>query len=307
MKRFALSLAMAAGLATSVNAATFGPLVKADELSASLETARPVLLDIRNKGYDDGHVTGALSAPYSLFRGPANNPGGLVDIETLETSFEKLGLAQDAPIVIISEGESNSDFGAAARVYWTLKSTGFNDLSILNGGFASWKQAELPLSKTPVTPEPSELELTFSDTWLATTDDVAAVAEGNSGALLVDARPAAFYDGEKAHKAAKAPGTIPGAVNQTYSTFFEKESPAISTTVDPAALKTTLGVKEGEEIVSFCNTGHWAATHWFAVSELAGVENAKLYAGSMVEYSNADHDMANTPGLIKNLIKQITN
>jgi thiosulfate/3-mercaptopyruvate sulfurtransferase len=39
--------------------------------------------------------------------------------------------------------------------------------------------------------------------------------------------------------------------------------------------------------VSFCNTGHWAATNWFALSEVAGQKNVKLYAGSMVEWTQS--------------------
>lgn len=307
MKHLALALTMVAGLATAADAESYGPLVEAAELSATLDSVEPVLLDIRNAGYQEGHAEGALFAPYRMFRGPEDNPGGLVDIEKLEAELEELGLEPDTPIVILSEGKTDTDFGSAARVYWTLKSTGFTDLSILNGGLASWKAAGLPVNATAESAFPSELDLTFDPTWLATTADVAAVTEGEAEALLVDARPAAFFNGEKAHDAASRPGTLPTAANHVYTSFFEKGSPAISTTIDAAKLKARLGIEDGKDTVSFCNTGHWAATHWFALSELAGVKNAKLYAGSMVEYSKSGHDMANTPGLLQNLINQIIN
>ena len=38
-------------------------------------------------------------------------------------------------------------------------------------------------------------------------------------------------------------------------------------------------------VVSYCNTGHWAATNWFVLSELLGNENVLLYDGSMVEWT----------------------
>ena len=38
-------------------------------------------------------------------------------------------------------------------------------------------------------------------------------------------------------------------------------------------------------VVTYCNTGHWAATDWFVLSEILGRPNVKLYAGSMVEWS----------------------
>ena len=50
------------------------------------------------------------------------------------------------------------------------------------------------------------------------------------------------------------------------------------------------GVEAGTDrpIASFCNTGHWAATNWFALSEVAGIPNVKLYPESMVGWTNAD-------------------
>jgi thiosulfate/3-mercaptopyruvate sulfurtransferase len=47
--------------------------------------------------------------------------------------------------------------------------------------------------------------------------------------------------------------------------------------------------------VSFCNTGHWAAINWFALSELAGVENTRLYAESVVEWTQAGYPLMNQP------------
>ena len=305
MRLILTTLVAIVGIATAPLAATFGPLVEADDLANALDTKQPVLLDIRNDGYADSHVDGALWAPYKLFRGTKDNPGGLMDLAVLEEHLEKLGLEQDEPIVIISEGNTDTDFGAAARVYWTLKSTGFTDLSILNGGRIAWRDANLPLNNTFETAVPSQLNLEFDTTWLADTQHVSSVVKGENSGLFIDARLPEFFAGDKAHGAAKRPGTLPGAVNQSYATFFENGAAAISTPTDISALKASLGIKGDEEVISFCNTGHWAATHWFALSELANVENAKLYAGSMVEYSNADLPMENTPGVFKNLLRQI--
>jgi thiosulfate/3-mercaptopyruvate sulfurtransferase len=298
-------IATSLGIATAPLASTFGPLVEANDLAKALETEQPVLLDIRNKGYDDSHVDGALWAPYKLFRGTKENPGALVNINELEQHLEQLGLQQNEPIVIISEGDSNTDFGAAARVYWTLKSTGFQDLSILNGGRVAWRDAKLPLNNTPETAEASQLELEFDTKWSVDTQQVSSIVGGESSSILVDARLPEFFEGNKAHGAAKRPGTLPGAINQSYAVFFEDDAATITKPADSAAVKASLGIKGDEEVVSFCNTGHWAATQWFALSELAGVENAKLYAGSMVEYSNADLPMENTPGMFKNFLRQI--
>ncbi|KEO60393.1 sulfurtransferase [Thioclava indica] len=309
MKRFAysamLGLAASALGATAAIASTFGPLVTPAQLEAGLEPDAPILLDIRPKGYDAGHIAGAVSAPYGLFRGPSNDPGQVPALDTLEATYERLGLTLDRPVVVVSQGDTDSDFGAAARVYWTLKSSGFKDLSILNGGASNWANAGLAFSTTPVTPAPTQLSIQWNNAWTADTPAVNQIVEGQAKAVLVDARPTPFFEGKKMHDAAARPGTLPGAQSLPYSQFFSPGATAIAPKPDVTALKAKLGLQDGDEVVSFCNTGHWAATDWFALSELAGIDNVKLYPGSMVEYSATKGDMENTPGLITNFLNQL--
>ena len=305
MARIILAACVATIFSSGAFAASFGPLVTPTELAAEAPAAQPVILDIRDAGYDKGHLPGAISAPYATVRGGSDNPGAVPDVAALETAFEQLGLRQDQPIVIVPEGKTDTDFGAAARVYWTLKSTGFTDLTILNGGTQAWTAAGLPVETAAVTPQPSELDLTFSDQWLASTDTVTQVVEGTHDAVLVDARPTDFHEGRSKHDAAVRPGTLPGAQSLPHSTFFTPGTPTIAAATDVAALKQALGIGGGKDVVAFCNTGHWAATEWFALSELAGLENVKLYPGSMVEYSQTDMPMENVPGLLSNLTRQI--
>ena len=75
-----------------------------------------------------------------------------------------------------------------------------------------------------------------------------------------------------------------------------------TTAADVAA---RLGIEPAREVVTFCNTGHWAATEWFALSELAGLPDVKLYPESMVGYAQSGHRLENTPGLVGNLLRQL--
>ncbi|NND91688.1 MAG: sulfurtransferase, partial [Granulosicoccus sp.] len=226
MKILACLLSITIGLvATSLSAAaTFGPLVSPQELATERDRSNPLILDIRGEAYAKGHIPGSTSAPYGLFRGPKENPGQLLDVATLEERFEALGLDTGRPIVIVPEGKTDTDFGAAARVYWTLKSTGFSDLSILNGGLLAWQAAGLALDTEAFTPQATQLDITFADDWTAGTEQIVAASRGEVDALLLDARPDDFYRGRKSHPAAARPGTIPGAENFAYSGFFEPGS-----------------------------------------------------------------------------------
>ncbi len=310
-----LSYAVAAlVLMANVAAAQFGPLVTPAELNANLGANAPVILDIRATAapegqenvntYSAGHIPGAINAPYGRFRGPSENPGALPSAENLTNLFRELGLRQGQSVVIAHQGANETDFGAAARVYWTLKSAGFQNLSILNGGVAAWQGAGLELSTEATTATPSMITVALSDQWTATAEHIQTVIAGGSNGLLLDARPESFWNGDQSPPAAARPGTLPQSQYFVHSSWFDN-GPAIVDAEAARALADAQGFNEAETLVSFCNTGHWAATNWFALSELAGIENVKLYPESMVGWSNAGYDMANVPGPIRNLWNQI--
>lgn len=281
------------------------PLTSPDELVQLIRTGDPLILDIRGEQVEDGRIPGAVSAPYGRFRGPQENPGQLLSDEQFTEVFRSLGVEADRPTVIVYQGRDETDFGAAARVYWTLKSGGVRTLSILNGGMNAWLEDETrPVAESTSAPAPSDYTVTISDRWLADREDVMAIVEGDRSARLIDARPESFHEGEMAHPAAARPGTLPQSEYFTHSGWFTG-GPAI---VDAAAAKRLAaenGFETGDTLVSFCNTGHWAATNWFALSELAGVEDVKLYPESVVGWSNAGLPMANTPGLIDTFLKKV--
>lgn len=262
-------------------------LIPAEALARIAPTAH--LIDIRpvwgKASYASGHIPGSVSAPYSLWRGPKENPGQPLTDEALTMLLRAKGVDFDTPTVVIFQGADPTDFGAAARVYWTLKSAGVKEIAILDGGLNAWFAAGLPLTQTATPPEPTAITAKLSTEWLASRDDVKAISEGAAAGTLVDARPPAFLKGEKKHPAAKAAGTVAGATQFTHNTWFAGGSPQVG---DTQPLLAKYRKPEGEgPVVSFCNTGHWAATNWFMMSEIQGIEGVKLYPESMVGWTGA--------------------
>jgi thiosulfate/3-mercaptopyruvate sulfurtransferase len=304
--------ALVAAHATMASAQSeLAPLVVPAELAELIETSTPLILDIRAPGTTDatgtyaaGHIAGSVNAPYALFRGPADNPGQLPSDAELTEVLQSLGVTRERPTIIVHQGTNDTDFGASARVYWTLKSSGVSNLAILNGGINAWTQAGLPLDQTGTTPERSAIVVEFSDRWLATEADVLAVVDGKTVATLIDARPESFWNGSEAHAAAARPGTLPQSRFFTHSNWFTG-GPAIVDAEAARALAETAGYNGDDALISFCNTGHWAATNWFALSELAGIENVRLYPESMVGWSNGGQPMANVPGPLRRVWQQI--
>ena len=293
-----------AGLALISNAFSAQPLLTPQELQAKLADPSVRVIDIRDpKSYAANHVPGAVNAPYGQWRGAPDNPGELPPLPKLATLVQSLGLTPATHAVVVSSGADATDFGASARVYWTLKVLGLKELSILNGGDKAWAQAGLAQNKDAAKVAASSFQPKLDTTQIASKEDVVQrVKAGDS--VLLDARPASFFNGETRAPAAKVPGTLPGAVNFTHDKWFAPGSSAFVSTDIAKQIATSSPIDPAKETVSFCNTGHWAATNWFAMSEVLGQKNVKLYAGSMTDWSQDPNGlpMANVPSRMAQLM-----
>lgn len=304
MKTLRYALLTLIGLTATAGAWAAQPLLAPAELEALRASPAVRIIDVRDaKSYAANHIPGAVSAPYGSWRGPASNPGELPPLEKLTALVQKLGLSPSSHAVVVSSGADQTDFGSSARVYWTLKVLGLKELSILNGGIRAWDEAKLPQDSQPVTVAATDFQPTLDQRLIATREEVQQ-AVTTSSAQLVDARPEPFFSGETRHQAAKYSGTLKGAVNLEHSRWFERGTSKMVTGDAARLLAAGMPANGKGDTVSFCNTGHWAATNWFALSEIAGQENVSLYAGSMVDFTqNGDGDLvANVPGRARQLL-----
>jgi thiosulfate/3-mercaptopyruvate sulfurtransferase len=244
--------------------------------------------------YSSGHIPGAIEAPYEGFRGPGSNPGSLPSLEQLTTLVRRFGITDQTPVVVVHSGVNASDFGAAARVYWTLKSLGVKDLALINGGFTGWSAANLPVSTESTMVAASDFSPQWSDDWRVNTQEVEQLVADKS-ARLIDARTPDFFEGMQATSG--RPGTIRGAGNLSYTSFFEGSR--VKTPTQVSQILTSYAETSAPMTVSFCNTGHLAAVNWFILSELQKVPNTRLYAESMTEWSLADRPMDNQPNRLR--------
>lgn len=294
---FALALPMSATSAPQ----GWAPLLEPAQLKSILDSNPEVRVIHVTGDYAAGHIPGAVAAPYPQFRGPQENPGAVLDISALTAVVQRLGIQENSAVAIIHQGSNPSDFGAAARVYWTLKSLGLQDLTLLNGGFNAWAAANLPVSTEVTTVAASTFAPRWHDDWRVTTAEVEALVEDGS-ARLIDARPPTFFEGLQASTG--RPGTIQGAGNLNFENWFEGSRLKPQTQVSSILASYEQGA--APITVSFCNTGHQAAVNWFVMSELQSVPNTRLYAESMTEWSMEDRPMDNEPSRIRHYWEMTT-
>lgn len=279
------------------HARELSPLVSTDWLAEHRGGENLVVLDIRNaidggtrETFEQGHIPGAV---YSSYTGDGwrqkegDVPGKLPPVEDLERLIGSLGINNDTDVVIVPAGVGSTDFGSAARVYWTFKVLGHDDVAILNGGHRAWVEAGNEVETGWNAPSSAKFEADFRPELIADTDEVQQARD--AGVQLVDNRPAKQYQGEEKHPAARAAGTIPDSLNLPQGQLVEDGTAFV---VDREKLQTLMdqaGVSGDGKTITFCNTGHWAAIGWFTLSELAGIEDVAMYDGSMTEWTQDEN------------------
>lgn len=268
----------------------WSPLMEPADLASVLDSHADVRVIHVTGDFDEGHIPGAISAPYAQFRGPQNSPGTLPPMAELTSLVQGLGINADTPVVIVHQGNNTPDMGTATRVYWTLKSLGVHHLAVLNGGFSGWLEQQLPVSTHATDIARSDFQPVWRSEWQIDADQIEQLIE-TGNAQLIDARPAAFFEGEQT--VAVRAGTIPGASNFSFQTLFDGNRMKASSELD--AMLSSSAINNSPGAVSFCNSGQLGSITWFVMSELAGMESVRLYAESMMEWAASDRPMMNEP------------
>ena len=268
------------------------PLVSGEWLLANRDNPKLVVLDLQGRqGYQRAHFPGAVSADYGRWR--TSGKGGALKVmppvEQMEALIGGLGIGNDSHVVLAPLGQGAGDMAAAARIYWTFKALGHDQVSILDGGLIAYAQGSRnrPLERRSNTPRPKPFKAQPRKEYLVSKGDVRNSLMG--GVTMVDSRSGAEYMGLYRGGAKERPGTVPGAVNLPYDWLTVNGGGRFHTPEDLRLIYRTSGVPlEGAQI-SFCHTGHRTALSWFVSHELLGNEKAQLYDGSMQEWA-ADRD-----------------
>lgn len=266
------------------------PLVDVAWMKSNLGKAGIAIVDMQpTTDFLRGHIPGAASTDFGKSGWREERADKVPDM--LPAKFDKLaahigslGVGNDSHVVLVAPGGSNDDMGWATRIYWTLKVLGHDNVSILNGGMAAWTKdkanpVETGAAKVAAktfTPNP-RLDM------VASVSDVKAAKA--KGTLLVDSRPEDQYAGINRNPKASENGTLPGARNLPSRWTTENAGGLFRPKSQLEKLYKAANVPTSGEQINFCNTGHLASIGWFVSSELMGNKKAKLYDGSMVEWT----------------------
>lgn len=281
-----LAAAVAAALCTAPAAAeptttgtlpaTSPALVTTGWLAENLDQPNLRILDARNamRAYQQAHVPGAVYLNTESLRiSRGGIPGRTLPPDDLARLFGAIGVGNGMDVVVYSGGDDLHS--AATYVAVLLEFLGHDRVAVLDGGWDQWKKEGRPTSSaTPAVPE-RRFAAAPREGMMLDADAVRRAA--GQGAVVLDARPADLH----------AAGRIPGSRNLPLAELLADGGMWKS----PEELRTAArqaGVEPGKPVVAYCNTGREASQLAFTLKHVLGIEDVRIYPGSMVDWRSRD-------------------
>jgi thiosulfate/3-mercaptopyruvate sulfurtransferase len=241
----------------------------------------PVLIDVRwslagppgIEAYRAGHLPGARFADLDTELAGRRGAGGrhpLPEPADFEGLMRRLGVSSDSAVVVYDA----ADGVPAARAWWDIRYFGHHNVRVLDGGYAAWVAAGLPVNTAEPAVVPGDFEARSGGLPVLDADSAARLA--NHG-VLIDVRVPERFRGE-VEPVDPIAGHIPGAVNLPTAgnvgpdgRFLDGET--------LASRFESLGAGDGQPVGAYCGSGVNAAHTVFAMT-LAGLPTPALYIGS---------------------------
>jgi thiosulfate/3-mercaptopyruvate sulfurtransferase len=279
-------------LAALMMAATYARadmLVDTEWLASHLADPDIRIVDMRTRGFEDGHIPGALHLANAAIRNATNPPTFLPSVPEFEALMGRLGISNTTRVVVYD------DRGGiyATRLWWILNYHGHRRVALLNGGWVKWSLESRPTTRDSTHVTPARFVATPDAAWHATATDVAA-AIGRDHVRIVDARTTAEIEGRDL-RGIRRGGYIPTAVPLYWEDTLDPVTKAFKSADELLALFESRGLSKNQEIIAYCQVGMRAAHDLFALY-LVGFDRVRNYYGSWEEWGNRDDlPVATTP------------
>ena len=244
-------------------------------------SAEPYIAAPGRKTFEDGHVPGA---DFLDLQGEFSDTGThlhfmMPSVARLEAAFGRHGIGPGTRVVLYSIGTMMW----ATRFWWMLRSLGFDDAAVLDGGLDKWKAEGRPFETgAPRGYPPATFVAAPRDGLFVDAARVKA-AIGRRDTVTVNALGPQFHRGLEPSRYGR-PGRVPGSVNVPAATLVDPATKGFTTLADAAAKFAAQGVSKDKRTICYCGGGISATIDLFLLHQL-GHDDITLYDASMGEWA----------------------
>ncbi len=230
--------------------------------------------------YLAGHVPGALFFDIDdLTDEKSSLPHMLPSTVKFASRMKKMGVGDGIRIVVYD----TQGLFSAARVWWTFRAMGHEDVAVLNGGLKKWSSEQRELEDGPPRKRP-ECHYTplLNASLVRDMHDMKDVVAKKS-AQIVDARPAGRFTGsEPEPRPGLRGGHLPGARNVPSQSLLNDDG-TLKAPAELAKIFSAAGIDPAKPVITTCGSGVTASILSLALAVL-GQTNAAVYDGSWAEW-----------------------
>lgn len=230
--------------------------------------------------YLSAHIPGALFFDIDdLSDEKSSLPHMLPSTVKFSSRMKKMGIGDGARIVVYD----TTGIFSAARVWWTFRAMGHQDVAVLNGGLKKWKAEGRPLEDGQP-PKRSERHYTpLQNTEIIRDIGEMQVLVKKVSTQIVDARPAGRFEGrDEEPRPGLRKGHIPGSKNIPSSQLLNPDG-TLKGETELRDLFARAGIDPAKPVVTTCGSGVTASMLALALAVL-GQTNAAVYDGSWAEW-----------------------
>lgn len=197
----------------------------------------------------------------------------LPDIERFAAALRRWGWRPDLQVVAYDDANGST----AARLWWMLRLIGHRRAAVLDGGYAAWSAACLPLSSETPVQAGEAIDLAYAADQIVYAEELTAGLRDHA-LLLLDARGAARFRGE-VEPIDKVAGHIPGARNRPFSDNLDANGLFKHADALRDEFEAVIDGYASEAVVHSCGSGV-TACHNLLAMEHAGLEGSRIFAPS---------------------------
>lgn len=268
----------------------YSTLIDVSHLGALLDRPEIVILDCRFElgapdagaaAFAQGHIPGAQYAHLERdLSGPADTTTGrhpLPDPERLALTFGRWGINANVQVIAYDAGPG----AYAARAWWLLRWLGHEAVAVLNGGFAAWQAAGFAIETVA---RRRDARLYVPQLRAERAIDTQEILQHlpRKDLDIVDARGADRFAGRN-ETIDPVAGHVPGARNRPFTANLGADGRFLPTAALREQWDALLAGRPVSTLVSMCGSGVTACHNLLAL-EHAGLQGARLYAGSWSEW-----------------------
>ena len=231
--------------------------------------------------FEAGHIPGA---DFLDLQGEFSDSGTelrfmMPPVAQLETAFGRHGISADSEVVLYSIGTAMW----ATRFWWMLKSLGFENLAVLDGGLDKWKLEGRAIETGPAKGyKPASFTAKPKPGYFVDKrETLAASADRNT--VVVNALGPQFHKGLEPSRYGR-PGRVPGSCNVSAATLYDPQTKAFVPLAEAEKKFAAQGITKDKRVVAYCGGGISATIDLFMLHRL-GYDNLTLYDGSMGEWA----------------------